>query len=238
MKKKIIFGSGGGSAQKSITSNYSAFKRVKKQQAPEFGVESQSQEILGRLDSKCLNLSSAQAHHADENGPNERFSSPPLNPKKKSQRKKAKDSPEILKKLRPFACIGIKGKQTPKQETFSDQKLHAGLKELSLRVMETVIKLRRTTYKAVATELINSLKVENMSFGSSHMGITDSEIDEFSDESPLKNKLSSKKKGGSVDNGEKNIRRRVYDALNVQFAAGVLNKNDKYIEPNYKCREF
>ena len=42
-----------------------------------------------------------------------------------------------------------------------------------------------------------------------------------------------------VDQGEKNIKRRVYDALNVQFAAGVLiKKANKYISPNYTCKEF
>lgn len=40
------------------------------------------------------------------------------------------------------------------------------------------------------------------------------------------------------DKREKNIRRRVYDALNVQFAAGVLVKNGKYIKPNEKSKEF
>lgn len=40
------------------------------------------------------------------------------------------------------------------------------------------------------------------------------------------------------DKGEKNIGRRVYDALNVLFAAGVLDKNGKYFEPNYDSPEF
>lgn len=41
------------------------------------------------------------------------------------------------------------------------------------------------------------------------------------------------KKAVNFDKREKNIRRRVYDALNVQFAAGVLVKIDnKHIKPN------
>ena len=38
------------------------------------------------------------------------------------------------------------------------QKLPAGLKELSMRVMEQVIKDGKTTYKKVATQLIEILK--------------------------------------------------------------------------------
>jgi hypothetical protein len=34
--------------------------------------------------------------------------------------------------------------------------------------------------------------------------------------------ISEVKKQQALDKSEKNIRRRVYDALNVQFAAGVL----------------
>lgn len=41
-----------------------------------------------------------------------------------------------------------------------------------------------------------------------------------------------------LDNGEKNIKRRVYDALNVQFAAGVLKKEGKFIFPNLDNPEF
>jgi len=34
-------------------------------------------------------------------------------------------------------------------------------------------------------------------------------------------------KRSDIDKDEKNIRRRVYDALNVLIAAGVLKKNDR-----------
>ena len=42
--------------------------------------------------------------------------------------------------------------------TQNSQKLPAGLKELSMRVMEQVIKDGKTTYKKVATQLIEILK--------------------------------------------------------------------------------
>tara|TARA_B110000285_G_C15117745_1_gene615190 strand:- start:479 stop:940 length:462 start_codon:yes stop_codon:yes gene_type:complete len=47
------------------------------------------------------------------------------------------------------------------------------------------------------------------------------------------------KKAVNFDKREKNIRRRVYDALNVQFAAGVLVKTDnKHIQPNEQSYEY
>lgn len=61
-----------------------------------------------------------------------------------------------------------------------------------------------TTYQNVATRLIKELKEE------SKMGLHDFEP----------KRVDSEK-------DEKNVRRRVYDALNVLIAAGVLQKNQK-----------
>lgn len=74
-----------------------------------------------------------------------------------------------------------------------------GLKYLSIKVRDMVIKCGATTYQNVATELINGLKDEG-----------DIIYDKRSDS----------------DKDEKNVWRRVYDALNVLIAAGVLKKND------------
>lgn len=74
-----------------------------------------------------------------------------------------------------------------------------GLKYLSIKVRDMVIKCGATTYQNVATELINGLKDE-----------ADIIYDKRSDS----------------DKDEKNVWRRVYDALNVLIAAGVLKKND------------
>lgn len=67
-----------------------------------------------------------------------------------------------------------------------------------------VIKCGATTYQNVATELINGLKEESISLGMNPFDL----------------------KRSDIDKDEKNIRRRVYDALNVLIAAGVLKKND------------
>ena len=64
------------------------------------------------------------------------------------------------------------------------------------------------------------------------MNIEDSES--LGDEQgPSENNTACKKNSILEDKGEKNIRRRVYDALNVQVAAGVLEKKGKFIKPNY-----
>jgi hypothetical protein len=75
-----------------------------------------------------------------------------------------------------------------------------GLKYLSIKVRDMVIKCGATTYQNVATELINGLK---------------------DDANLIYDKRSDS------DKDEKNVRRRVYDALNVLIAAGVLKKNEK-----------
>jgi len=79
-----------------------------------------------------------------------------------------------------------------------------GLKYLSIKVRDMVIKCGATTYQNVATELINGLKEESISLGMNPFDL----------------------KRSDIDKDEKNIRRRVYDALNVLIAAGVLKKND------------
>lgn len=58
----------------------------------------------------------------------------------------------------------------------------------------------------------------------------------YSDESdkPIKKVKKSPDEGKK----EKNIKRRVYDALNVQLAAGVLHKKGKDIMPNQNSALF
>jgi len=41
--------------------------------------------------------------------------------------------------------------------------------------------------------------------------------------------FGSHKKTAKKETWEKNVRRRVYDALNVLYAAGVLRKEDKHV---------
>jgi hypothetical protein len=52
---------------------------------------------------------------------------------------------------------------------------------------------------------------------------------------PFKNQFLSDYKEKKV---EDNIGRRVYDALNVQYAANILVKDGRYFKPNYENTEF
>jgi len=88
--------------------------------------------------------------------------------------------------------------------------MSAGLKDLSLKVMEQVIKHHDTTYSKVASQLIAILK-NNSSMMNAFCDASDEEdtpLEQNSDNSPLKTDKM-------FDKREKNIRRRVYDALNV-----------------------
>jgi hypothetical protein len=82
-----------------------------------------------------------------------------------------------------------------------------GLKRLSVKVRDLVFRLKETSYKDVANRLIDEL-------------VSDSEYDEYG--ARLDKKASNDRKTKE----EKNVRRRVYDALNVLIASGVLKKNE------------
>lgn len=79
-----------------------------------------------------------------------------------------------------------------------------GLKRLSVKVRDLVYRLKETSYKDVANRLIEEL-------------VFDNEVNS----SGLDKKSSNERKTKE----EKNVRRRVYDALNVLIASGVLRKN-------------
>jgi hypothetical protein len=81
-----------------------------------------------------------------------------------------------------------------------------GLKRLSVKVRDLVYKLKETSYKDVANKLIDEL-------------VTDNEYDDYG------NRLDRKSTNDRKTKEEKNVRRRVYDALNVLIASGVLKKN-------------
>jgi hypothetical protein len=60
---------------------------------------------------------------------------------------------------------------------------------------------------------------------------------EYSEDSPEKKTIKSASKKDNEENKgiekwEKNVKRRVYDALNVLYAAGVLRKDGKYVSCN------
>lgn len=85
------------------------------------------------------------------------------------------------------------------------RKFNKGLKLLSVIVKDIVVEKQLTTYKEVADIILkDTIKFENLN---------------------LNTKLEISKE-------EQNIKRRVYDALNVLIAAGVLIKEGKYVRKN------
>ena len=94
-----------------------------------------------------------------------------------------------------------------------------------MKVIEQVIKDKETTYQDVANRLIEKEKLRNPGNLKSLLNFTqdnsDDENDNVSESQANGPGLheSSIKKAAENNKIEKNIRRRVYDALNVQFAA-------------------
>ena len=93
-----------------------------------------------------------------------------------------------------------------------------GLRHFSLRVCKKVEQKQTTTYNEVADELVAELMANRDS--------DESDADIQSKDS--NNKANpSKKNNANID--EKNIRRRVYDALNVLMAMDIISKQKKDI---------
>lgn len=104
-----------------------------------------------------------------------------------------------------------------------------GLRHFSLKVCEKVEEKGTTTYNEVADELVKE-------FMSQRNAATHAPNDDSEEDSSMVGGSSSKK-GGSGKNGgatfdEKNIRRRVYDALNVLMAMDIIYKEKKEIRWN------
>lgn len=78
-----------------------------------------------------------------------------------------------------------------------------GLRKLSQRAYEIVIEMKYATYKEVAAKLVFEMNQY--------------ELDQEVEHIPIENK------------DEQNIKRRVYDALNVLIALGVLKKDGRKI---------
>lgn len=103
-----------------------------------------------------------------------------------------------------------------------------------------VYKKQSTTYKDVANELIQQLRDNKKNKDELGLGGDDSSNSEdeyLSDESP--NKKSRGEDSSSQQlKWEKNVRRRVYDALNVLYAAGVLKKEGKHVSCDNKALQL
>lgn len=94
------------------------------------------------------------------------------------------------------------GSDDDKDDTFGDSKNRSsrGLRVLSLRVRDIVSKKKKTSYKEVAEALLQDLSQK------------------------LKGKSQSE-----ISKEEQNVKRRVYDALNVLIAAEILRKEGKLV---------
>jgi hypothetical protein len=103
------------------------------------------------------------------------------------------------------------------QAALDDHKTR-GLRHFSLRVCKKVEQKQTTTYNEVADELVLELMANRES--------DDSDMDAQSKDSNNKGN-GGRKSNISID--EKNIRRRVYDALNVLMAMDIITKNKKDI---------
>ena len=121
--------------------------------------------------------------------------------------------------------------------------------------MQIILKHGQATQKLVALELIKQLKKEGYDdiledeSDPNGIGLPDSDTDQDiagnsskkhhnlrrGTNKPFRNQLLSDLKDKKV---EDNIGRRVYDALNVQYAANILVKDGRYFKPNYENVEF
>lgn len=96
-----------------------------------------------------------------------------------------------------------------------------------------MFKKKSTTYKDVANELIKQLRENKRKMqditGIDEFSEGEGDDEEFSDESPKKRHPAEADSSSAQQKWEKNVRRRVYDALNVLYAAGVLKKENKHV---------
>ena len=114
--------------------------------------------------------------------------------------------------INPFG--GLPGKNlTESIDDANGTRCSRGQKVLSVRVRDIVYHKKETSYKEVADTLINDSEYGRDNQGGFYGSTT--------------NKMKSKNKKRARD--EQNVKRRVYDAQNVQIAAGVLKKNGKSV---------
>lgn len=104
-------------------------------------------------------------------------------------------------KLQTFDSLKLEESMTQMEDLgafFAEGKTSRGLKLLSIRVREFVIKHKETTYKEIAEQLLKEMK-------RNHKGVGDSTKE------------------------EQNIKRRIYDALNVLVATDIFKKRGKTV---------
>jgi len=98
-----------------------------------------------------------------------------------------------------------------------------GLRLFSKLVCDKLEEKKNTTYNEVADELVAETMAQREEESMAKMG---------DDSSGTTNSITGKRKRGGVCHDEKNIRRRVYDALNVLDALEIITKDKKEIQWN------
>mmetsp|Transcript_17065 Transcript_17065/g.36818 ORF Transcript_17065/g.36818 Transcript_17065/m.36818 type:complete len:383 (-) Transcript_17065:419-1567(-) len=107
----------------------------------------------------------------------------------------------------------------PLQNPYSTSR---GLRHFSMKVCEKVEEKGTTTYNEVADELVRELKLAEEAINMA--AIARGEV-------PIKKKSKKSSNNGKTkkNHDDKNIRRRVYDALNVLMAMDIITKDKKEI---------
>lgn len=123
----------------------------------------------------------------------------------------------------PSAANALKKRK--KSRSTPSEKTEKGLRHFSLRVCQKVEDKGRTTYNEVADELVAELVGEKTDTAAA------TPVGASAQRSQQTPSSSSARSGGdnTKQYDEKNIRRRVYDALNVLMALDVISKEKKDI---------
>jgi len=100
-------------------------------------------------------------------------------------------------------------------------KSNKGLRHFSKHVCNKLEEKQRTSYNEVADELVAEFLAERTAEDEASRDGADLEVDSVG--------TAGKKKRGAAGHDEKNIRRRVYDALNVLDALNIISKEKKEI---------
>lgn len=113
--------------------------------------------------------------------------------------------------------------------TDGTERSHTGLRHFGMKVCECVQAQQRTTYAQVADALIETMAGLDDAFGMMDTpdgGFKSRKRKEPSGDTPR----TDAQEREEVKKNEKNVRRRVYDALNVMESAGVITKHGKQVE--------
>ena len=139
-------------------------------------------------------------------------------PAKTNKRGRNSTTPKPNKRSSPNAPgTSSSRKSTPGGKDSEGGKANKGLRHFSMKVCKKVEEKQHTSYNEVADELVKEVMEARR------------EEEKESGDSTVTSKGGKKGKKGSGSVDEKNIRRRVYDALNVLMAMDIISKEKKEI---------